>query len=114
MPLDKILIGWTTVDSAEAADKLAAGLVAARLTACVIVDGPVTSHYWWEGKQERASEWRLTVKFPASRAKEVAAWFAANHPYSVPQWIAVKTSVVAGAYHSWVLANTKSPRPRKK
>jgi periplasmic divalent cation tolerance protein len=110
MPLDKILIGWTTVDSAAAAEKLAAGLVSARLAACVAVDGSVTSHYWWEGKQERAQEWRLAVKFPARRAKEVATWLAANHPYSVPQWIAVEVAEISKAYHLWIVASTRAPR----
>ena len=114
MPLDKILIGWTTVDSATAAEKLAAGLVSARLAACVAVDGPVTSHYWWEGKQERAEEWRLTVKFPVRRAEDVANWLAANHPYSVPQWIAVEADAVSEAYRDWVIASAKLSFPSKK
>jgi periplasmic divalent cation tolerance protein len=107
MPSRKILVGWTTVDSRRKANALAKGLVAARLAACVAVDGPITSHYIWNKKQERAKEWRLWVKFPADRAGEIAAWLKANHPYSVPQWLAVEAATVAEPYRQWVIANTR-------
>jgi periplasmic divalent cation tolerance protein len=105
----KILIGWTTVDSAAVADKLAASLVAARLAACAQVDGPVTAHYIWEGKPERATEWRVWVKFPAKHAKKIAAWLKTHHPYSTPQWLAVEAAAVAGPYRRWVEASTHTP-----
>lgn len=116
MPSPKILIGWTTVDSAAAARQLATGLVAARLAACVQVDGPVESHYLWQGRQERAKEWRLWVKFPARQAKAVETWLAKHHPYSTPQWVAVEARAVARPYRDWVLSSAKTPpvsgRPR--
>jgi len=106
---EKIFIGWTTVDSAELANQLAAGLVAARLAGCVVVDGPVTSHYVWKAKQERAQEWRLTVKFPADRATEILAWLKAHHPYENPQWVAVEAASVSAPFRQWVVDNTRAP-----
>jgi periplasmic divalent cation tolerance protein len=114
MATAKILIGWTTVDSAAAAEKLAAGLVAARLAACAQVDGPVTSHYIWQGKQEHTTEWRVWVKFPAPRAKEIEAWLKAHHPYSTPQWLAVAAAAVAGPYRVWVVENTRAVSGKKR
>ncbi len=114
MPPEKILVGWTTVSSTEIANDLAAGLVAARLAACVAVDGPVTSHYVWEGRQECAPEWRLWVKFPADRADEILAWLRERHPYAVPQWIAVEAAAVAQPYREWIVANTRGALPAKK
>jgi periplasmic divalent cation tolerance protein len=113
MPHQKILVGWTTVDSADLANKLAAGLVATHLAACVIVDGPVTSHYHWEEKQERATEWRLWVKFPADRASEIFAWLRAHHPYKVPQWVVVEAAAVSIPYEDWIIASTRHPFPDK-
>jgi periplasmic divalent cation tolerance protein len=110
MSSGEILVGWTTVDSVAVANQLAADLVAARLAACVAVDGPVTSHYIWEGKQERAAEWRLTIKFPADRAEEIADWLRAHHPYSNPQWLAVEVATVAESYRQWMLENTRQPK----
>jgi periplasmic divalent cation tolerance protein len=113
MAQEKILVGWTTVSSAEIANDLAAGLVAAHLAACVAVDGPVTSHYVWEGRQECSPEWRLWVKFPADRADEILAWLREHHPYSVPQWVAVEAAAVAQPYRAWVVASTRTPFPKK-
>ena len=112
MPAKKILIGWTTVDSAARANQLAAALVAARLAGCVAVDGPVTSHFVWKGKQESAQEWRLTVKFPADRAKEILAWLKANHPYENPQWVAVEAASVAAPFRHWMVENTRFPHKK--
>ncbi len=113
MATQKIFVGWTTVDSAAAAEKLAAGLVAARLAACTQVDGPMTSHYIWEGKHERATEWRVWVKFSAARAKKIAAWLKQHHPYCTPQWLAVEAAAVAGPYRQWVVANTRTKSKTK-
>jgi len=114
MPREKILIGWTTVNSATAANKLAAGLVAARLAACVQVDGPVASHYIWKSKPERTREWRIWVKFSAKQAKAVETWLKKNHPYSTPQWLAVEAATVAEPYRKWILKNTHKARSAKK
>jgi len=114
MKPEKVFVGWTTVDSAEVANKLAAGLVAMRLAACVLVDGPVTAHYLWEGKQKRDSEWRLWVKFPSDRADEILAWLKANHPYSIPQWVTVEAASVSEPYRQWLVENTRPPFIPKK
>ncbi len=110
---ENIFIGWTTVDSAAAAEQLAAGLVSARLAACAQVDGPVTAHYIWKGKPERATEWRVWVKFPEARAEEIEQWLADRHPYSVPQWLAIPATIVAKPYRKWVAENTKEPIKRR-
>lgn len=52
----------TTIDSREAAQKIADALVSQRLAACVQVSGPITSTYWWEGKMEQAQEWVCSAK----------------------------------------------------
>ncbi len=107
MSKPRILIGWTTVDSARVAGQIAVGLVAAKLAACTQVDGPVTSHYRWQGKQAHAKEWRIWVKFPAPKARKIAAWLKAHHPYSTPQWLAVEAKAVSEQYRKWVLQNSR-------
>jgi periplasmic divalent cation tolerance protein len=52
----------TTIDSREAAQKIAEAIVSKRLAACVQVSGPITSTYWWQGKIEQAEEWLCTAK----------------------------------------------------
>jgi periplasmic divalent cation tolerance protein len=114
MPHPKILLGWTTVDSAHQAKVLAAGLIAARLAACVQIDGPVTSHYIWKGKPTRAKEWRLWIKFLPRHTRVIEQWLHANHPYSTPQWLAVEADEVSKSYFNWMLENTGGAKARKK
>ena len=49
-----MLLAWTTVATPEDAARLARGAVEAGLAACVQVEGPVVSHYRWEGRLETA------------------------------------------------------------
>lgn len=100
---DTLLIGWTTVNSEAAAQRLANGLVESGLAACVQIDAGVESVYWWEGKVQSEREWRLMVKFPADRSTELLAYIEANHPYDVPEWVVVRAEQVAPAYLKWAL-----------
>jgi periplasmic divalent cation tolerance protein len=52
----------TTIDSREAAQKLAEAIVSKRLAVCVQVSGPITSTYWWQDQIEQAEEWICTAK----------------------------------------------------
>ncbi|HEV3069074.1 MAG TPA: divalent cation tolerance protein CutA, partial [Streptosporangiaceae bacterium] len=66
------LLLQTTTDSRAEAVELARGAVEARLAACAQVSGPVASTYWWEGAVERAEEWLLTLKLPATGYQALA------------------------------------------
>jgi periplasmic divalent cation tolerance protein len=103
-----LMIGWTTTDTRERAETLAQGLVAARLAACVQIDGPIASHYVWQGRPERAEEFRLTVKFVSGQASEVERWLLAHHSYETPQWYAVRAETVTEKYLSWAKSNLYS------
>jgi periplasmic divalent cation tolerance protein len=97
----------TTTESTEAADTLAAGIVEARLGACVHIIGPITSVYRWEGRIARDQEWRLVVKTAADRLTALIEHIRANHSYDVPQVVA--TEIVAGSaeYLNWVRMETR-------
>ena len=62
----------TTVDSAEAAESLAKGIVEARLGACVQIV-PIQSVYRWDGEVRVDAEWQCVVKTSANRADELVA-----------------------------------------
>lgn len=103
-----MLIAWTSVESAAQADTLAAGLIEARLAACVQVEGPMASYFRWDGQLQRASEYRLTIKFMPERHLELEAWIATRHPYQTPEWVVVQAEHVAEKYLSWARANSTS------
>jgi len=92
----------TTLDSREAAARLASLLVEARLAACAQVTGPVASTYRWQGRTEHAAEWSCALKTTLARLPALEARIRAEHPYQVPEIVAVP--IVAGdpAYLAWI------------
>jgi periplasmic divalent cation tolerance protein len=101
-----MLIAWTTVPTKVIADKLAQSAVAARVTACVQVEGPIISHYIWKGVAEKTEEYRLTFKALSSQMSVLETWIHARHPYQTPEWIVVKAEHVAEKYLSWARENS--------
>jgi periplasmic divalent cation tolerance protein len=92
----------TTTDSRVEAMDLARGAVEARLAACAQVSGPVMSTYWWEDAIERAEEWVVALKLPATGYKALADFLTERHSYDEPEIVA--TPIVTGAegYLSWI------------
>lgn len=102
MNTDRLLIATTTVSTREQADAMARSLVARQLAACVQIDGPITSHYVWQGQAEEMIEWRLTIKSLQSIAMQIEQEVLAMHPYDVPQWAAVGVDFISPQYWAWV------------
>jgi periplasmic divalent cation tolerance protein len=100
-----VCVVTTAVDSAEAAESLAKGVVEARLGACVQIV-PIRSVYRWGGEVRVDAEWQCVVKTSAIRADELVAHIKAHHSYDVPE--VVVTPVVGGSddYLAWVLEET--------
>ena len=103
------LLVQTTTDSRAEAVELARGAVEGRLAACAQVSGPVASTYWWEGTVERAEEWLLTLKLPASGYQALADFLTGSHSYDEPEIVA--TPIVAGSegFLSWIEEETRGP-----
>ena len=94
---------------AATADRLASGLIEARLAACVNRLAPVQSVYRWDDRIETASEVPLLVKTTADGYPALQAWLVAEHPYEVPEIIALPLAGGLPAYLAWVSAEV---RPR--
>ncbi len=103
-----MLVAWTTVAKRADADRLAAAAVEAGFAACVQVDGPITSHYRWQGRREQAEEYRLCFKFLPLMAKALEEQVLTAHPYETPEWIVVRAEDVGEKYLSWAKANSSS------
>ena len=98
----------TTFPDRERAEACAAHLVAARVAACVQIDGPVDSLYHWAGRDERATEWRCTCKTTPDRGERCVELIAASHPYGVPELL-VSTVMAIDAYGAWVASTVAAP-----
>ena len=60
----------TAVDSEDSAERLARGIVDARLAVCVRIVGPIRSLYWWQGELDDAREWQLNIKTISARLSD--------------------------------------------
>ena len=108
-----MLMVTTTVGSREDARKLARAIVQARLAACVQVEDGLTSFYRWQGKECEDAEVRLTIKTLPGCEAALQALFAQQHPYQVPQFVAMRMQASEG-YHDWARGEVTLPEdPRE-
>ena len=104
-----MFIAWTTVATRADADRIAAGAVARNLAVCVQIDGPIISHYRWNGEPERTEEFRLSFKCLPAQVAALQQHVLAGHPYDTPEWLVVRAEQVGEKYLSWAEANSTTP-----
>ena len=107
MDNDDVLVVFCTVPDEASADRLATGLVKAGLVACVNVIPGVRSFYEWKGNLEKSDELQLIIKTRQRRFDELQTWIQSNHPYDVPELVALKAAEVNRPYAEWVLEQTE-------
>ncbi|MEV8312580.1 divalent-cation tolerance protein CutA [Streptomyces sp. NPDC059900] len=101
-----VLTVLTTTDTAQKAQDLASGAVAARVAACAQIAGPVVSVYRWEGAVETAQEWQVLFKTTAARYDALESWLTGAHDYDTPEIIATPVVRGSAAYLEWVEQET--------
>lgn len=101
MPGAAILV-FTQMPDRASALALARSLVESRVAACVSVGAPVESLYHWQGKIETAEETPLVVKTRQSRYREVETAIRAQHPYELPEIVAVPVVDGLAPYLEWI------------
>lgn len=101
-------IAWTTVSTREQAESLSSDIITQNLAACVQIDGPVTSLYRWDGRVEKATEFRLCIKCIEAQVPALEAFVGRHHPYEIPEWIVVRAEHVSEKYLSWAVAVSTS------
>ena len=99
-----------TAPNAETAERLAEGLLERELCACCNLVPGVTSLYRWEGAVQRATEQLMLVKTTAEHLRAVQAFLKTEHPYDVPECIALEPAAVEGSYLAWWLAAVRGGR----
>jgi periplasmic divalent cation tolerance protein len=103
---NELIVVFCTVPDEETAERLGRGLVEARLAACVNAIPGLKSYYRWKGKTEVDSEIQLLIKTQRTRFEELAAWIRANHPYEVPEVVALAADRVSESYLRWAFEET--------
>lgn len=87
----------------EHAERLASHLVESSRAACINILPQVTSIYRWEGKINRDSESLLVIKCATETVPELTAALTREHPYDVPEVIALPVEGGNADYLRWVL-----------
>jgi periplasmic divalent cation tolerance protein len=104
--MDSLLV-ITNLPDRESAEKLAVLLIEQRLAACVNILAPCSSVYRWQGEIQHDEEHPLLIKTVQDRYAELELSIRANHPYELPEIIAVSTTHGLPAYLQWVESETR-------
>lgn len=101
-----VLLVFSNLPDEATARRVAASLVEARLAACVSVLAPCVSTYRWQGAVEQATEVPVVIKTTGQRYAELEAALRAQHPYELPEIVAVPVMRGLPSYLDWVSAET--------
>lgn len=99
---DQVLLVLSTMPDQAGAQNLAHLLIESRLAACVNVLAPCQSVYRWRGAVEESTEVPMLIKTTAGRYAELESVVRANHPYELPEIIAVPLACGLPGYLEWV------------
>ncbi len=93
---------FVTAPSRKVAERLAKGILSKKLAACVSLIPGIRSWYWWKGKVASDPEVLLVIKTAASRLESLRRWIRANHPYELPEFLALPVAYGDASYLKWI------------
>jgi len=91
-----------TTASREEAETIVQRLLEARLIACANIVGPVSSHFHWSGKIEKAEEYLILMKSRKDLFEKLSETVKALHSYEVPEILALPIVEGSKAYMDWL------------
>ena len=101
-PISNYSVVWVTAPNRRTARRLATAALEARLAACVSLVPGVESHYWWEGRREKASEVWLCFKTMRSRLVALERVILSLHPYDTPEFLVLPLTGGNPRYLDWI------------
>jgi len=104
--MERAVLVYTTWPSIVEAELAGRKIVERRLAACINILPGMISHYWWQGKIERAEEAVMLVKTRASLADEVGATVKELHSYTTPAVMVLPVESLDAAYHQWIVTES--------
>lgn len=103
---DEHLVVLCTAPDRPTARSLAEMLVNERLAACVNIVPELLSVYRWEGRAETDSELLLIIKTRRGRYAALEEHLRQQHPYELPEIIAVPITAGLAGYLNWIDSST--------
>ena len=106
---DEYCVVLCTVPDPGTGERLAGSLVEARVAACVNILPGLTSVFRWQGETQKDAEALLIIKTRRDRFEALCKVLQEQHPYELPEIIAVPLSDGLPAYLRWIDQNLEPP-----
>ena len=91
-----------TTAGREEAETIVQRLLEAKLIACANIIGPVSSHFHWSGKIEKAEEYLILMKSRRDLFEKLSETVKALHGYEVPEILVLPIVEGSKAYMDWL------------
>ena len=108
MSNDNLILVLTNLPSRDMARKLASQIVAEKLAACVNISPDILSIYNWDDEQQADTEVQLMIKTRQACYARLEALILGQHPYDLPEIIAIPLVAGLPAYLDWVRKETET------
>jgi len=87
----------------EKAESLANRLLKEKVCACVNIIKEVKSLFWWKGEITSEEETLLIIKTKKTLFPKLKKMIKDNHPYEIPEIIALDIVSVNSGYKKWLI-----------
>lgn len=105
---EQYLITFCTTPNKQVAKKLAQMLVEEHLAACCNILPNITSVYIWKGAVQNEQESLLIIKTTKNKFRRLEQRILENHPYEVPEIIALPIGEGNRNYLKWINEHVES------
>jgi periplasmic divalent cation tolerance protein len=100
--MEEYLTAFVTDPDQPTAERLADILLTKNIVACVNILPPMQSRYWWKENIQTDSEQLLIFKLPSKNWEVFKDTVVDNHPYEVPEIIALPIVKGNESYLKWL------------
>ncbi|MFZ6760265.1 divalent-cation tolerance protein CutA [Undibacterium sp. Ji50W] len=109
MDAQSLILVFTNVPDHETGKRMASQIVTQKLAACVNISSDILSIYNWDGQQQAETEVQLMIKTTQARYAQLEELIKNEHPYELPEIIAIPLVAGLPAYLGWVRKETETP-----
>ena len=104
--MDNVRVVYISIPRKDAKE-FARQIVEARLAACVNIVPHIDSIYWWDEVVNHDTEALLILKTVQERFADLEEFVEENHPYDLPELIALPIEAALPEYAAWIQKETE-------